>query len=182
MSIFNVDLDGVLVDWTDAIAELFGVDVALAREANRTHRISEVLGLSKTQMWDRVMTAGSDLWSNMKVHEDAWSVFMQARALLGDRVRILTAPIYHHDCYAGKARWVMDRLGNETSAITICRDKWLLAGPGRYLIDDNAEKCHDFESHPYAIAGGKSILVPRMGDAGRAGALDQFISAVRAAA
>jgi len=57
-------------------------------------------------------------------------------------VRILTAPITHSECFAGKAEWLMKFLPERKNGvlkdiiIMASQDKHLVAAAGRILIDD----------------------------------------------
>ena len=175
-------MDGFFVNWIDSVAAALGVDPALARAANAVHNFPQALGLTKSQMWRAVDEQGTAIWENMGIHEDAFSVFEEARALHGDRVDIITAPNSPSSC-AGKALWVNKHLDDvkNLDIIQLSRNKWRLAGPGRYLFDDSPTGCRDWESHPRVVPGGTAVLVPRVGAPGRAEALDRIRHIIREA-
>ena len=58
------------------------------------------------------------------------------------KVRFLTAPVTHSECFGGKAEWVKafvsekGRFALKDLMIVASQDKHLVAGPGRILIDD----------------------------------------------
>ena len=74
-------------------------------------------------------------------------------------VRFLTGPILNEACYAGKARWVQDFVRERGKFILedliICdsENKFLLAAPGRILVDDRVNNIKAWEA-----AGGIGIL------------------------
>lgn len=131
------DIDGVLGDF-DAHAERHG-----KRAAN-----GKVDYNALDEGW----------WASMPVCAHAQDVVKAARERA--LVRFLTAPVADHACFSGKARWVREQFQPEKGRfglmdLMICpaKDKALLAGPRRILIDDNADNVAAWNG-----AGGVGIL------------------------
>ena len=86
-----------------------------------------------------------------KLSDKSWYVTMPvypgARQFYDDltkigRVRFLTAPLVHVECFSGKAEWIKNFVPERKNfilrdlMIVASKDKYLVAKPGRVLIDD----------------------------------------------
>jgi hypothetical protein len=75
------------------------------------------------------------------------------------RVRFLTGPSLHEGAYGGKAKWIKkfvpERGMHILRDLIVChaKSKFLVAGPGRILVDDKEENIREWEA-----AGGIGIL------------------------
>ena len=96
-------------------------------------------------------------FSDMPMYDGA-RVFYDALAERA-RVRFLTAPVKYPECFAGKAEWILKFIPEHGRAIlgdlmiVASKDKHLVAGPKRILIDDR--QCNIDE---WRKAGGIAIL------------------------
>ena len=86
-----------------------------------------------------------------------------ARAFYDDlcriaRVRFLTAPITHPECFGGKAEWIKSFVPEKGGfvlkdlMIVASQDKYLIAKPGRILIDDRLKNVTAWRA-----AGGQAV-------------------------
>ena len=119
-----------------------------------------------------------DWWAAMPVFSGARELVRAARREA--EVRFLTGPIPSPSCYGGKARWVQQafqpergRFGLMDLVICPAKDKGMLAGPRRILVDDRAENVAAWRA-----AGG--IGIHHTGDfAATAAALAAHVAALK---
>jgi hypothetical protein len=96
-------------------------------------------------------------WASMPAYDGAKEFHAELKKLAP--VKFLTAPIPLTDCFSGKADWTMKFVGGgrwkSLVDLIICpkRDKALLAGPKRVLVDDSADNIEAWRK-----AGGIGIL------------------------
>jgi hypothetical protein len=92
-------------------------------------------------------------WSSMPACAGAkqFYAFCQSQA----ETRFLSSPIMSPDCFAGKAKFVVDFTGDSFALkkLIIATDKHLIAAPHRILIDDSQSKVDK-----WLAAGGIAIL------------------------
>lgn len=111
-------------------------------------------------------TDGSPAYDRMTTSEwySTMCVFDGARAFYDDlckfgHVRFLTAPIKYPECFSGKAQWIKSFVPEQGRMIlgelmiVASKDKQLVAGPGRVLIDDSEKNVNEWKA-----AGGIGIL------------------------
>jgi hypothetical protein len=98
-----------------------------------------------------------DWWVSIPAYPGARAFYDQLTAIAP--VRFLTGPKPNPGCHAGKAQWIKDFVPERGPGIVkeliICpkRDKWLLAAPGRILIDDREASIKSWRQ-----AGGIGVL------------------------
>lgn len=152
-----IDMDGVLCNWTKGVADILEMDYDkfLREWPPGTASISDVLKVKQSAYWNKIDKAGAAFWRALEPFpwfEELW----EAAEEVGE-VKILTSPSCHGSSAHGKMQWIADRFGRfKWRNYVITNQKWLCAGPGRILIDDNDKQCQDFTS-----AGGRAILFPQ---------------------
>lgn len=127
------DLDGVLSDF-DAHAKAEGK-----------------LDDKGQPKWDALDYAW---WSSMPAYDGMKDFYQTLRGMA--HTRMLTAPVLNSGCHGGKAAWVVTHLGKfGLSDLVICpaKDKQLLAGPRRILVDDRQKNIDE-----WTAGGGIGIL------------------------
>lgn len=99
-----------------------------------------------------------NFWATIPVEPYALSLLDYLAAAVGrDNVHIASTATLSAECLAGKMDWIYKYLPTWISRqYMFGRDKFLLAGHGALLIDDNQKNCRKFDKH-----NGHSILVPR---------------------
>ena len=76
------------------------------------------------------------------------AIFMEKLIKEGFDVRILTYPQWNGTCAQEKEMWTKHNLPFfDMEKMTMCKDKWLLAGPDRVLLDDNVKNLMEWENH-----------------------------------
>lgn len=97
-------------------------------------------------------------WKTMPVYDNARDLVSMARSM-ATQVRFLTGPTASTACYGGKAEWVRHtfqpekgKFGLMDLLIVPAKDKGMLAGPRRILIDDRIENVEAWQQ-----AGGIGI-------------------------
>lgn len=147
-----LDLDGVLVDFVGSVMRLHGRTFDRTEWPRGCWNIHDVLGIPEVCMWERIDAAGSAFWANLMPY--SWAYELIALAELSGKFRICTAPSMSVHSAHGKAIW-LEKHGL-TAASIFCRDKHLLAAPGRTLIDDSPINCERWQA-----AGGTAVLFPQ---------------------
>ena len=144
-----LDLDDVLVGWREGVAALFGKECP----ANDVWDTAVNLGVSTQAMWEAIEDSGPAFWANLEptpwadelldvVSKWPWSI----------------ATAYARDaaCSFGKHQFCRARFGEKFEGMCILKRKWLMARPGRVLIDDRESNVYEFMNH-----GGTGIIFPR---------------------
>jgi 5'(3')-deoxyribonucleotidase len=147
-----IDMDGVLCDFLSPVLDLFGfpMDEYPAGEWN----VEDVLRVSKDDVW-RCISEVKDFWLNLKPYP--WYYDLLDRI---NRTRIpwtvATKPARDPECAKQKIQWMKKHIQPEFGRYMVGRQKFLLAGPGRLLIDDSDENVNRFVE-----CGGQAILLPQ---------------------
>lgn len=156
--IFFVDMDGVIVDFPAGVAEKFGVtinDEMLTLGDN----MYEYFGITQEEFW---ATIGDDpdWWADLPSYP--WTDrLIEVCQLLGEFYIATSPPKMSPPCAAcagtGKMEWLRRRFGWDFRNFFIGAHKYMLAAPGRVIIEDKSDRCKDFEK-----MGGHSILMPQL--------------------
>lgn len=156
--IIFLDMDGVIVDFVGGVCDLFEVnrDDLLKDWPKGSKGIHKALGIDLDLMWDQIDVCGQDFWENLRPYQHSFK-FYKKLVVLGD-VIICTSPARDPSCVAGKRAWMNNwfnwLLGSENFRdFVITPHKYLLAAPGRFLIDDYAPKVKKFRQY-----GGHGLL------------------------
>lgn len=115
-----VDFDGVLAMTSLGLQKHLGLDETPPTDYNWCEDLVD---------WS---TLGVDFWANLPVYSEQ----LYAAKLLKN-VRVVTH-CFGIDAIVGKRLW-LDRYWPEVEMINL-EDKWLLAGPDRWLFDDYPEQ------------------------------------------
>lgn len=152
-----IDMDGVLIDFFTAALRTHGRhDFAdLSRWPPGEWEIANVIGISIDDFWAKI-DADPHWWGNLNAYEWFSPLLSLVESHVGDNWRLLSTPSRHHHSAAGKWLWVDMIIGNQHDRLTLTKEKALLAGPGRVLIDDSDKNCEEWEA-----AGGRAILFPQ---------------------
>ncbi len=125
MKVF-IDMDGVLCDLVPAILNFHGIE--RVEWPKGEYNFSEALGMSHDDLW----SVPSMLWETLKPGEEIETLmaafpeaYICTYALPGTEMP--------------KQRWL--RSWNINNPVIFMKDKWLLAGPDRLLIDDCEDNC-----------------------------------------
>lgn len=150
-----LDMDGVLVDFPHGVASLFGIEKSLV-EANGDN-VNEAAGVSREELWRRIRSAGQGWWESLPPYPWAQRL-VSACERVGDVYVATSPPASAISAASGKLAWLRRHLPKVYSGrrFFVGTHKYLLAGPGRVLVDDNMRKCTAF-----ADAGGQAVLFPR---------------------
>lgn len=157
-----VDLDGVLADTVGQIAKHCGKEpeefkAYWARNHPGVYEPHVVLDMDRDELWKSIAEAGSEFWSTIPALTTADSLwYMALRHGPPRSVDILSHPQPNSGCYFGKLRWLFEMFGDEFSRFFFHREKHLLAGPGRVLIDDCDANCQSWVKN-----GGSAITFPQ---------------------
>lgn len=144
-----LDMDGVLCDWSGAVWRLF--DQAGKQAAD--WRLENYLGVTEQQMWEAVDAEGPYFWANLQEHP--W--YLDLMNLVSEYPWTLaTSPSKDPQCALGKRLWMQEHYGHNFTSYMMGGQKWLMAGPGKVLIDDSDKNCDAFEKH-----GGQAIVFPQ---------------------
>lgn len=146
-----LDMDGVIADFAGEALRCHGEPRLLDNWPEGEWDIAGVLGISNTEFWKPINTL--EFWKYLPAFP-----WMQSLVEMVDKHawHICTAPSLAPECIAGKTAWLKRHFGRHMTNTFFGKDKWLLAGPDRLLIDDNDENCRLFRE-----AGGTAILFPQ---------------------
>ncbi len=167
-----LDLDGCIANIGQAVANIYGIKLTPESEVKYGNTLYKLMRLeTKKEMWD-VINATPDFWENIPPY--SWCEALVDALQSIDEVQILTlSPKADANASTGKVKWVDKHLREKKLRVNIVHDKYLLAGPGRVLIDDRNSHCKKFNKH-----GGKSILFAQPWNEGSYDA-DHIIRSIR---
>ncbi len=151
-----LDMDGVIANIGQAVARIYGIELTPESEKQYGNTLYKLLALdSKQELWD-VINAIPDFWEEIPPYP--WCEELVDALQSVDEVQILTSSprtdaLTKSNASTGKSRWIGKHLLEKKLRVNIVHDKYLLAGPGRVLIDDREGHCNGFRNF-----GGMSIL------------------------
>lgn len=153
-----LDVDGVLADWTAGVCRLARQDPEeVYADWQPGMPIHHQLGISMSDMWRAIGTSGERFWANLDPLPwagDLWDLCNRCAP-----TTILTSPSLDPASLAGKLRWLNNHLGNGKAFrdYLIGPNKYVVAGPGKVLVDDHSRHCQKFDE-----AGGRSVQFPTL--------------------
>lgn len=157
-----LDVDGVLVDFVSATADLLGhdPDKVLSSWVLGNYDLAASLGMSNDDIWRKIDSAGENFWANIRTYPwfDQLVELCNAKAA---EVVLCTSPSLHHESASGKLRWIQQHFGPKFRNYLIGAPKHFCARPGAVLIDDSEHNCEMFREY-----GGAAILFPRKWNSG----------------
>ncbi len=150
-----LDMDGVLADFGRqafwAFDREYNVDVL---EAGNWYCLEkELCGGNTDDFWGKVNLFGENFWKSMKETGEAGLLVSEIKSR-GYGLMVCTAAADSPASWSGKRIWMRDHFPD--IPVCIMKDKFLLAGRDRVLVDDNDENCRKFQ-----LAGGGAVVVPR---------------------
>lgn len=150
-----LDMDGVLVDFAHGVASLFGIEKSVVEAVG--DKANEAVGLSLKEFWRCIESAGQAWWEDLPPYPWAQRL-VSACERVGDVYVATSPPKTCISAGSGKMAWLKHNLPKVYSGrrFFIGTHKYLLAGPGRVLVDDDIRKHAAF-----ANAGGQAVLFPR---------------------
>jgi len=141
---FNfVDMDGVIANTSEGLQAHLGLPQVPPVDY---HWMKDLINWSELDVC---------FWENLPVYEDT---LLEMQAL--ENTTILTH-CFSVDAIIGKSKW-LDRYWPGIEMINLA-EKYLIAGPGRYLFDDYPVQIEQWEK-----AGGKGVLIERAWNRGTA--------------
>lgn len=148
-----LDMDGVLCDFASAAFRVHDREFNADEYPKGQFALEPVLGVTTKQFWDRIDSHGEAFWEQLEPLP--WALELVTAVSMLDTVIIATSPSRSPASYSGKRRW-LQRMGLHVLASMFGSEKWLLAQPGRTLIDDA-----EHNVFPWCRQGGDAILVPQ---------------------
>lgn len=147
-----LDLDGVIANIGQAVANIYDIKLTPELEAQHGNTLYKLMGLdTKQKLWDVISDIPS-FWEDIPPYP--WCEELVDALQSVDEVQILTlSPKADANASTGKVKWVGKHLLKNKLEVNIVHDKYLLAGPGRVLIDDRENHCIRFREY-----NGTSIL------------------------
>lgn len=135
-----VDMDGVLTDFDQQAADLFGVPRDEAQKYMEEH---------PKKAWFKIDHAGSDFWSEMPWMPDGKELWQKIAI---HRPTILSSPSKHQTSLTGKKEWIGENIGD--IPIILSSDKAQYAHDDCCVLIDDREK----NIKAWEDAGGTGIL------------------------
>jgi len=152
-----LDMDGVLVDFVAGICKWFNKPYPYdLPESKGVWDVDRLLGIRPEEF--EFCLNNARFWRELLWTNDGTKIFNAAYKCAGEEnMFLITNPDGASYRYLGKADWVRKNLGHLWLDRTIMvKDKSLLAGPGRVLIDDKDSNVDDFLAN-----GGEALLINR---------------------
>lgn len=170
-----LDIDGVLADFVQGVARLFGVSYQSLLN-QESWAIYKALGASEDEMWNRIEAAGPTFWEMLEPYPWLVDLVRAVEERFGfQNVYLLTSPGPSVHAPSGKVKWVRTHLPSELhTRVIISMHKTLIARNGYLLIDDNDANCDAWRN-----AGGLSILFPQPWNRMRAVGHDRIVRTIR---
>lgn len=150
-----LDMDGVCCGFVEAVGDLFDIKDIMNKITPGKWDFYEDLGITKKELWDTIREAGESFWFSMEELPSHDILYDNLRKLA--KVYYVTTPeLTVAASWSGKLRWIRKRRGGDFKNIIMCKDKSLLAGPNRVLIDDKPDNVKWF-----SYFGGYGIMFPQ---------------------
>ena len=148
------DLDGVLADFVRGALALHRAELPMTDVTWGFPGQIGFDGESDPTFWEPM---GRSFWYGLAPLADGFALLRSAEGFVGpENIGILSSPCFTDGCADGKLEWVRKHLPLYRRRVFIGPAKYLVAGPGKILVDDNNDNADKF-----AAAGGLSVLVPR---------------------
>ena len=148
-----LDMDGVLCDMVTA--SLKANNMKEGHDDITQWNIAAIAGISRTQFWKNIDKVGVDFWANLEPYSWFKRIRDEIRKLPPEiKTYICTSPTRSHHSYAGKRLWLNKYMPYTPSFFG--KNKFMLAGEGRLLIDDSDENCEKWVEY-----GGEAFLFPQ---------------------
>lgn len=152
-----LDMDGVIADFVTAACLAHGRISPYRDPANLgSFDMEKLWKMQINDFWKPINTVG--FWHEIPLMPDAKEIVDLTEKYFGKEVAILTAPSHDPHCFIGKREWILRNFPQFENRLIFAAAsaKRLMAGPGRFLIDDRDKNLDQF-----AEAGGTPICVPR---------------------
>jgi hypothetical protein len=153
-------MDGVLADFMYGFLTIHGrEDLAAKHEAGEypmDWTFEGEFGMDEEEWWKPIREEGGIyFWESLNPLPYSGNIIKLVKST-GLPWYICTTPYYKNaDCVHGKINWLHRYLG-PIENIIMMKDKWRLAHPGAYLIDDS-----DKNYNKFIRAGGNGFLLPQ---------------------
>ena len=151
-----IDLDGVMVDWLNGIRKSLKLPESFyAKYMDEPHLLSrqdvdDLFG--GREAFEKVQRSRNrEFWLNLELFP--WAEELLAKMAINFPIAFLTSPGACPVSAQAKIEW--RDCNFPTTPIMICRDKYLAAGPGKVLIDDEEGQLRRFKE-----AGGLALEWP----------------------
>jgi len=148
-----IDLDGVLVDFRAGALRQHSRELPYHETRWNFHH---QLGMSNDEFWAPL---DFEFWRDLPWHDDGREILRVVEDIFRpERIVILSDPGQHRHrgVDAGKRAWVRAHLPRYARRTFLGSDKFMVASPSKFLIDD-----HDGHIETFTAAGGHAVLVPR---------------------
>lgn len=154
-----LDMDGVLCNFVDAVAKLFGTteEELYKKWKPGEYDVCIPLGMTEEQLWYMVNAHSPKFWANLEPY--SWAIKLWELCNSYAPTVILTSPSRDPQCLAGKVEWMNKHLGNGEPfrQFLVGPAKEFCAAPGHILVDDSNKKCSEFYD-----AGGFPVHFPQI--------------------
>ena len=148
-----LDMDGVLANFFEGVARLFGT--ASAALPRGEYDMGRCLGVPFAEI-DRRVKGTPTFWSELPPYPWAKELLALFEFFPPGDSFILSHPWPGDDnCCQGKLVWLARHYGVPGDRVIFTPHKYLLAAPGRLLIDDRPDECHRWRS-----LGGRACEFP----------------------
>jgi hypothetical protein len=147
-----LDLDGVLVNLVDRLAEVHEVPHRYETWP-ATYDLSVPLGKSQEAIWNHPRVQGSEFWATLPKHDWADDLVKMLLREFDGHVSFLSQTVRDPWCAAGKACWIKEHYPRVP--FLLGTEKVAVAAPGFVIVDD-----YEVNIEKWQKAGGCGILFP----------------------
>lgn len=151
MKVVYLDMDGVLVDFSEGVRLLTG-----KRAEEWDGELNPKKDGERNEMWARIHEAGEPFWHNLPALPEGVALYHILRKM-GARVVVMTADGGHAVARRGKLAWLEEQLGHVPSVAFVHdgADKAMFAHRNAVLIDDRKKV-----TVPFMQNEGQAVLWP----------------------
>ena len=150
-----LDMDGVCCGFVEAVGRLFDVNDITSKITPGNWDFYKDIGVTVGGLWKAIRECGEAFWFRMEELESNNILYYNLIKIA--KVYYLTTPeVSVAASWSGKLMWLRRVMGQGFGDVVMCKNKELLAGPNRVLIDDKIKNVQRFNEH-----GGYGILFPQ---------------------
>jgi 5'(3')-deoxyribonucleotidase len=157
--ILLVDMDEVLTDFVGGCLDMYGRSPKWF-EANHqpgVWSIVQTLGVTDSELWRDINALGTRFWLGLRPTPWAYELRGFLHQFPRNSWYVVSSPGHGEAAHSGKRQWLRKFFYSDFRNFIFTSDKWLLAKPGRVLIDDRESSIEVFREHD-----GHGIVFPSL--------------------
>jgi len=157
MTIFYVDMDGVLTDFVTAACSVHKRENPFFDDGYTPYNLQDAFGMTERDFWAPINNV--DFWANLAPTSECFEII---RCLSDFEICLITNPSHRGPVLEGKERWIAHHLPQLSGNVLFGAPKYFCAGPHKIIIEDDPVQIARFQNY-----GGRGILINRPWNIGR---------------